>query len=201
MDEILAEFEQFQRQNFPNLALGPALFHQWPFGLRFDLGGDLSVAEGRLSQAVDRASAVFEAIGSEHDRSYVVARSYDPEDFFWELLRMLESPRLGVGIRRDASLDSTAEENSVDIILPLTRARFDHRALFEAITNTDHARSPRLNGPVFIVNAANQTVFHMYDDRGADLIAAKKETIAPIYQRFSDWLLNYDRQKMDACFA
>ena len=40
----------------------------------------------------------------------------------------------------------------------------------------------------------------MNDDRGADLIAARKETLDPIYMNLNHLLLDYDREKMDSVF-
>ncbi|MBQ2328753.1 MAG: DUF3885 domain-containing protein, partial [Oscillospiraceae bacterium] len=44
-------------------------------------------------------------------------------------------------------------------------------------------------------------LYHVYDDRGADLAAASVETLRPIYHRLNDWLLDNDRAAMDDLFA
>lgn len=43
-------------------------------------------------------------------------------------------------------------------------------------------------------------LYYVYDDRGADLIAASKETLRQIYQNFSQWILNYNREQIDKLF-
>ena len=200
MTNAWAKHQQFMKQHFPKLTLTAPLFYSWPIGLRFELGGELSLEEGRLSQAVDRAAAIFEAAFAQQDSLYVVAQHYNPEDFFWSLLRMSDLPGCGVDIRRSPSLDVTPDQNAVDVVLPFTRSHLDHRALFTAIANTDFTREPRLDARVYIINTTTPLIFHMYDDRGCDVIAADRATLVPLYHRFGDWLLDYDKDRMDACF-
>ncbi|WP_107725103.1 DUF3885 domain-containing protein [Desmospora activa] len=41
----------------------------------------------------------------------------------------------------------------------------------------------------------------MYDDRGLDIVANKIETLRDCYLNYNDWILDYDRQRIDAVFA
>jgi hypothetical protein len=41
---------------------------------------------------------------------------------------------------------------------------------------------------------------HMYDDRGLDIIATNASTLLPLYERFADWILDNQRQKIDFRF-
>ncbi|WP_236809626.1 DUF3885 domain-containing protein [Bacillus glycinifermentans] len=44
-------------------------------------------------------------------------------------------------------------------------------------------------------------VFHLYDDRGCDVIAARKEDLEPLYSRLNEWILDVDRDRIDRLFA
>ena len=44
-------------------------------------------------------------------------------------------------------------------------------------------------------------LYHIYDDRGADLVAERKETLWPIYHNFNQWILDCDRKRIDKLFA
>nr|WP_237727716.1 DUF3885 domain-containing protein [Bacillus safensis] len=44
-------------------------------------------------------------------------------------------------------------------------------------------------------------IFHLYDDRGCDFIAADAERLRPVYEGLQHLLLDYDRPKMDRLFA
>ncbi len=56
-------------------------------------------------------------------------------------------------------------------------------------------------GPIFIVDFELRLVLFAYDDRGMDVVAMDREPLLPIYRQFGDWLLDYDRDRMDARFA
>nr|WP_255408182.1 DUF3885 domain-containing protein [Sporosarcina sp. P3] len=44
-------------------------------------------------------------------------------------------------------------------------------------------------------------MYHLYDDRGCDIIAADKESIRYLYEQYSDWILDYDKREVDKVFA
>lgn len=54
---------------------------------------------------------------------------------------------------------------------------------------------------VFIVDFERRLILFAYDDRGMDVIAMAREPLQPIYDQFGDWLLDYDRARMDERFA
>lgn len=40
----------------------------------------------------------------------------------------------------------------------------------------------------------------MYDDRGLDILAEEKSSLATLYQKYNNWLLSYNKQQMDIVF-
>lgn len=48
---------------------------------------------------------------------------------------------------------------------------------------------------VYFANTEEVYLYHIYDDRGADLVAERKETLWPIYHNFNQWILDCDRKK------
>ena len=50
------------------------------------------------------------------------------------------------------------------------------------------------------MNIDRKLILHMYDDRGLDIISAKKETIVSIYKKHKDIILDYDREQIDKQF-
>ena len=73
---------------------------------------------------------------------------------------------------------------------------FQYAQIFEAIANADKDISPSLSSLVFFLNRRTDTILHMYDDRGLDIIAARREPLVPLYHRFSRWVLEYDRERI-----
>lgn len=59
----------------------------------------------------------------------------------------------------------------------------------------------KLDYEIYLINLSKQMIFHLYDDRGCDLIAADAERLRPVYEGLQHWLLDYDRAQMDRLFA
>ena len=57
-----------------------------------------------------------------------------------------------------------------------------------------------LTSSVYFVCSDENVLFHLYDDRGADLCAENKEKISHIYYGLNDFILEYDREKIDSIF-
>nr|WP_230309344.1 DUF3885 domain-containing protein [Planomicrobium sp. YIM 101495] len=53
---------------------------------------------------------------------------------------------------------------------------------------------------LYFVHPKNETIFHVYDDRGCDLVATSRETIRPLYESFNEWILDYDREAINEVF-
>lgn len=53
----------------------------------------------------------------------------------------------------------------------------------------------------FLVDPARQILVHVYDDRGMDVISLKGDTLMDLYKRHSDWLLDYDRERITEAFG
>lgn len=51
---------------------------------------------------------------------------------------------------------------------------------------------------IWLVDFEREVILHAYDDRGLDVISTNKAALLPLYEDFADWLLDYDREKMDA---
>jgi hypothetical protein len=68
--------------------------------------------------------------------------------------------------------------------------------VLEGIANADHAKTPSVSGLVYFLNPATAMIVHMYDDRGLDMIAATREALTPIYRTFSEWVLDFDRERI-----
>ena len=43
-------------------------------------------------------------------------------------------------------------------------------------------------------------LYHLYDDRELDVLGGSRELLLPLYQQFHDWILEYNREKIDQLF-
>ncbi|WP_342572261.1 DUF3885 domain-containing protein [Paenibacillus sp. FSL R5-0749] len=53
---------------------------------------------------------------------------------------------------------------------------------------------------MYFINISKKTIFHIYDDRGCDVISASREELVDIYSEYNDWILDYDRDKINNIF-
>ncbi|HEV7567534.1 MAG TPA: DUF3885 domain-containing protein, partial [Microbacteriaceae bacterium] len=65
----------------------------------------------------------------------------------------------------------------------------DYRSLFELIASSELDRSPSIGGSVYILNASAPLIFHMYDDRGAILVASNESALNHLRPRFADLII------------
>ncbi len=206
-DDLISYF----REHFPALVLGDALFYTWPIGIRFDLGGRALSAE-EIAEVKRRATALFEAIFIPGDRCIVVSRDSSEDDTphheqapFWGLSDF--AVHQAVGLRQPSGHGQIrgvdgAETSCHNLIWFEQSARdFRYDSILAGIANADHARFPSLYGWVYFVNPRTNVIMHMYDDRGLDMIAELKLTLAPLYRDFDSWILDYDRNRIDELFG
>jgi len=77
---------------------------------------------------------------------------------------------------------------------------FNYVSMVKAICNLDMGIKPSIENRVYFININKKTIFHVYDDRGCDLIATSAESIKDIYDKYNNWILDYDRNEIDMVF-
>lgn len=60
---------------------------------------------------------------------------------------------------------------------------------------------PRLLCHVYIADLENGILVHPYDDRGMDVIGPNRQRLSDLFHRFPEYLLDYDRDRMEAFFG
>lgn len=48
---------------------------------------------------------------------------------------------------------------------------------------------------------AGPFLYHLYDDRGLDILGGSRELLLLLYHQFNDWILEYNLEKIDRLFA
>jgi hypothetical protein len=187
-------------EKFPLLTLGGGLLYRWPIGIRFELGPEFFR---------ERAPRLYEAVFSPEDTCVIVAQDW-PHDLppaarqryyrAFSLPGAFDSDRL----LRLQSVEVNGEDEDQNFSLQwgqLPARGFCYTAVMEGIANSDHARTPSVSSRVYFLNPATGVIMHMYDDRGLDIIAARRETFVPLYRSFHEWVLEYDREKTSKLLA
>ena len=160
-----------------------AVFYSVPYGTRFQIGGDEDIYLGDhrkpngayTENAVDRAMQIYSRLPAAPD-----------------ILRIDECPNLSIpGLPKP---DQTVGNSSYWII-PKEPAFL--RKLFREIVKAeiDSTGIENLVSNVYFLNSRKDVLFHLYDDRGADVVAVDKEILRPLYESCKERILDYDRKK------
>lgn len=69
------------------------------------------------------------------------------------------------------------------------------RNILLALVNTDFGsrRQPSLHGECYFINHTKGLVLLLYDDRGMDVVALKKEALQNLYKSHNEWILERNR--------
>jgi hypothetical protein len=196
---------RFPPLSWPQIAWH-APFYRWPIALRFDLRG----TRHDLAVVYARAIALYEAAFAPEEHCVVaggrfVARiqtATRPRDLF--SFDAEQGRRLGDSLqRKEVLVESTDPDDAGAWVLQWVcrPARlFGHQRIIKGIANCDHLVEPWIEDRVYFLAPAKGLLFHMYDHRGLDIVAEDRATLAPIYRKFNDWLLDYDRPRMCETF-
>ncbi|PGY13199.1 DUF3885 domain-containing protein [Bacillus sp. AFS031507] len=199
--------DEYLDRNFPNLPICPPLFYNWNIGIRFELGDPKEENDIKYMERVyKRALTLFKSINAKNDEIYLV--SYDDRlikkrfknkyktKFFTSYLQN-KNDKYRIQINelpfQNPEEDEDNEWCTLRYTMKCKSKDLKILSLLNAYFNTNMAR-------IFFVNLNKGAIFHIYDDRGCDLIASKIESIKNIYITYNDWILDYDREKIDKVF-
>jgi hypothetical protein len=196
------ELTVYLGEKFPSVTLDGGLFYSWPLGIRFELG---------LEGYRERSARLYEALFSPDDICVVIAKDW-PDDIspaarqrYFEVFSLPgafdSNHPLGLQSLEIGKVEDGEQQNSVLHWARLPARSFKYGAIFDGIANADHAKAPSVSSRVYFLNPATDVIVHMYDDRGLDVIAASREPLIPLYRTFNDWILDFDRARIDKALS
>ena len=181
------------------------LFYRYPWGLRFELGVyDLDDTAEYVQSAKDRGLRIWQAAFAPEDEVLVIFNT-TPDRALKQELKPCRMQRLLAQSLCPIPGRDEGDEKPV----------YFHRYLygssakdvpFESILkriveeNTVTGGFYRYESSVYFYNRTKKLLYHPYDDRGADLIGADRESLLPFYKSLHDLLLDYNREDMDRKF-
>jgi len=210
MPTVKQTYRQFLQDNFAGLKLEVPLFYEWKYGLRFDLQNERNdtkfcSSDKYFAEVVRRASMLFEATFDSSDMLFFVCTEFQYRkrkikltNFAFRQINNLEKNEV---YRTKETWRYEPQKNFNVAFIYLTANRINYKNILTAIGNAASSRLPSLDHKnIFFVNVSKKLIFHMYDDRGLDIIASDKETLRPIYNKYNDWILDYPREQIDEQF-
>jgi hypothetical protein len=215
-DVMQKVLDAFLKENFPGLELSPGLFYAWNSSIRFEISPPgLSSGEPEfLEQACHRASELFVNVfrSTEEILLAAVVQSPSNEPFLQRkhlniYLKYIKRRQVLYKLQHFLLIGDNKGVKQHRFILPCRKNDIHYKPLLKAILFKDLAHPsaimknrPRNSYDIYIINHTRKMIYHLYDNRGCDILAADKEQLRPLYNEYRKWILEYDREKVDYLF-
>lgn len=202
------EFESFYAANFGNIELGSPVFYNFPIGIRFEIGDPTINFRHQknkyIKQAVFRATTVFNELFDMDDMVYVVVNSF--EDRLNDLSdHDISAARpLIKNISDEYIYNLISDDGEVSYkryVFQVKVKSVETAELLERIIRSEIGGPYTLSSCVYIFNGRTGVLYYLYDDRGLDVVANETQKLLKIYRKYNDWILDYDREKIEKTFA
>jgi len=193
------------------------IFYNAPIAIRFEIGGEESVYLNNttsdkftvnpayVSAALNRVKSIYEKLP--HTPNILRIDVYpDEENSVQEIIqcicKVLEMQQPHEQVSGVFQWDEDSEAiPQLQLYWDLTSITFSPDVLLQEITKADIGGYSTLVSSVYFADTNDSILFHIYDDRGADLVAGNKDLLRPIYEQFNSWVLDYDRDRINETFV
>ncbi|NOU93231.1 DUF3885 domain-containing protein [Paenibacillus sp. LMG 31456] len=208
------QYECYMKEHFTQINTYPFyIYHQVPSWIRFELGLPGLWKENKelyLNHVYKRSKTIFEEMNEPLDDIFLLVikygdltnkNKYKKLKIFDKYLKDKELLK-GLHVIKRLWAENEDEERQVtySYILKCKVSDIRYTSLLKAISHVDFLIKPYVEQSCFFINTTKNYIFHMYDDRGLDVFSTNNQTLKGIYTKFSDWILDYDRKKIDEIF-
>ena len=189
------------------------LFYHAPVGIRFEIGGeepiylDRSAAKLRTNPAyvqgaLDRAAAIYRALPAMPDLLRI--DGYPDEEPAESLLTVIQQ-RMGLPVPDEQlpaiELDEDGDTHAqVQFYWNLSGITFQPEQLLQEIILGDIGGWSGFVSSVYLTGPGPY-LYHLYDDRGLDVLGSSRELLLPLYHQFHGWILEYNLEQIDRVFT
>lgn len=209
----LQSLQHYLDTYFPNLELCKPLFYNAPIGIRFEIGNpdpDITVENGYMEQVYYRSIELFKETHRNSDEIFLLVnahRSIGLTNLKFKRVKVFnyikdrqKLYKLNIKVFPYIYDKDEKENISYRYVLKCRVSDIKYVNLLKAIGNQDMGINPRIFDECFFINVNNKTIFHFYDDRGLDIVASQKKSLQELYGNYNDWILDYDRERIDRIF-
>ncbi len=212
------KLETYLKTNFSTLEIKKPLFYNWQYGIRFEIGlkavdvflddEKMILNQSYFDEAVKRVKSLFNAIFDKNDKVILVCQRYSNgrqkikkrSICFQSIENILSKEIEHFKIKNIYHDDPLSKKEHWHRIAIHTKTKDIHyQNIFKRLVLLDfggYGQTPE----IYFINKSKNIILNLYDDRGLDIIAKDKESLADIYSKFNNWILDYDREKIDLLF-
>ncbi len=207
---------KYLESHFPGLSLEGALFYCWDIGIRFEIGpAEIGVWKDLNKKvfnneyfdiALDRSLLIFDFLFSPDDEIVLIYKIFSDgrkkikkRSFLTRVL----SPNVYENIKFSTSRKMWGKSYCCKIAsIKLPKSDVNYKQVFDAVINQDFDIRGKnyTQGQFYFINVTKKLIFHLYDDRGLDVVAQDRSNLAGIYKEHNDLILDYEREKIDQIF-
>jgi hypothetical protein len=210
------QLDAFLSSTFLGLQLKSPLFYSSKIAIRFELGGNLN-NQSRVEKVVHRALSIFNEFNQPTDDIYLTVfidswegnpvSSFEKDiyELFFSYASVVKSE--DIDMVEQAFRYKDPDENGDDDTITLRYCKkmkvkdLKVEELLGAIANREMGYEPSIVGDIFLINETKKSIFYVYDDRGMDVVADDRKTLSAVYEKYNNWILDYDRSRIDKIFA
>lgn len=184
------------------------VFYKSQIGIRFDIGdsSDIEVHSKKhtvnplyIDHCLNRTTRIMNSLSAQPDILAIQLHYVDQQRLKEEIKDILSVAELPYP---DEIAKKENEPTKFAVLLwDLSKVDFSKETLLKEIVVSDLGGEHLLASSVFWIWSSDRIMFLLYDDRGADLVAAEKSAIKDVYLAFNKWILEHDREKIESTFC
>lgn len=201
---------EFMKKYYTGLSLTPDFYHQWNNGVHLELGNDIyqfndnhQINMKRFDTVYKEISKIVPVLFNEMDEIFVVVNSYPTDaakvvypNFF---KRYVKDQKLKYSLNISNFNWEFDEDNifvqQMSLLCKVSNLKL--KLLLKTLIHEDfQSLKPRLKRTncvyapdVFLINVNTKCIFHLYDDRGCEIINVNKNLHDELLEKFSNWKL------------
>lgn len=210
MGKLHEYFENaIKRIGFIRTELPIAVFSNTPVGIRFEIGGHeevyltddkgMSMNPVYVKNAFYRAKILFYDLPCRPNLLRIDNYPEGTEKITPQTLSQIGLPAPDESVResRTDEEDCFLQEH---LYWDLTKGNYQIDKLLLEIIKGDIGGFSCLCSSVYLLDTENYVVYHLYDDRGADIAAFDKRLLLPLHEKYNDWILPCNKASIDKLF-
>lgn len=189
------------------------LFYNSKVAIRFNIGDngnevypdeneeDFTVNPEYVSACLERAKQIYRTLRNAPNILVIEGYLYENDSVEDFINTVITATNLPHPQETKIAKISAEDEEFNHIFLCWELNEFNPNKLLQEIIIADLGSGNHfLTSAVYFVCSEDNILFHLYDNRGADLCAEKAESISHIYKQLNHLILEYDRDKIDSIF-
>ncbi len=193
---------------FENSKFPVAVFYSTPIGIRFEIGGQEKVYlpgsqemnPAYIRKAFQRAVTLFCDLPCQPNILRIDSYPEEENKITPQILSQLDLP-----VPDESTIEKQIEDGDIflqeHLYWDLAKRKYQIDKLLLEIIKGEIGGFSNLSSNVYIISTERPLLYHLYDDRGADIVANDKKLLLPLYKQHKDWILQYDKARITQQFT